>query len=149
MSALGFGALLGALTLAVLSSKGPRPRLLISGALGLSIFSILIGFQSQYVYAALILALMGWSMIVFAASSNSLIQLTVEDRLRGRVMSVYSLVFGGLTPLGSLYSGTLSHWLGAKATFIISGMLSLFFLLGILYWRRRHGGISYANRSSI
>jgi len=84
--------------------------------------------------------LMGWSMIVFSASANSLIQLTVEGRFRGRVMSVFSLVFGGMIPLGSVYSGTLSHWWGAKNTFIISGILSLLFLVGIVYLRRYYLG---------
>ena len=140
MSALGFGALIGALTVAIRSGDGPQPRLLFTGALGLSIFSILTGFQNQYAYISLMLALMGWSMIVFSASANSLIQLTVEGRFRGRVMSVFSLVFGGMIPLGSVYSGTLSHWWGAKNTFIISGILSLLFLVGIVYLRRYYLG---------
>lgn len=149
MSALGFGALLGALTVAMRSSEGPQPRLLFTGALGLGIFSVMTGFQNQYMYIAIMLALMGWSMIVFAASANSLVQLTVEGRFRGRVMSVYSLVFGGLTPLGSVYSGTLSHWWGAKITFIISGILSLIFLVGIAYfWRKYLGGSKGVPRRS-
>lgn len=140
MSALGFGALIGALTVAVRSGSGPQPRLLFTGALGLCIFSIMTGFQSQYLLISLMLAFMGWSMIVFAASANSLIQITVEGRFRGRVMSVYSLVFGGMTPLGSVYSGTLSHWWGAKNTFIISGVLSLIFLAGIFYLKKHYLG---------
>lgn len=150
MSALGFGALIGALTVAIRSGEGPQPRLLFTGALGLGIFSILTGLQSQYTYIALMLAFMGWFMIVFSASANSLVQLTVEGRFRGRVMSVYSLVFGGMTPLGSVYSGTLSHWWGAKTTFIISGILSLIFLVGIFYlWKHYLGGKKGAHRRSI
>lgn len=140
MSALGSGALIGALTVAIRSGSGPQPRLLFTGALGLCIFSILTGLQSQYLLISLMLALMGWSMIVFSASANSLIQITVESRFRGRVMSVYALVFGGMTPLGSVYSGTLSHWWGAKNTFIISGVLSLVFLVGIFYLQKHHLG---------
>lgn len=141
MSSLGFGALIGALTVAIRSSEGPQIRLIFIGALGLGVFSILTGLQNQYIYIAVMLAFMGWSMIVFAASANSLVQLTVEGRFRGRVMSVYSLVFGGMAPFGSVYSGTLSHWLGAKTTFIISGILSLIFLVGIFYlWKHYLGG---------
>jgi MFS family permease len=149
MSAMGFGALLGALTVALRSSEGPQSRLLFAGAIGLGIFSILTGLQNQYAYAAFMLALMGWSMIIFAASANSLIQSTVENRYRGRVMSVYSLVFGGMTPLGSLYSGVLSNWWGAKITFVISGILTLFFIGGIIYILRQYeGGKNRANRST-
>lgn len=150
MSAMGFGALLGALTIAWKSTEGPQTGFLLIGAVGLGIFSILTGLQNQYNYAALMLAFMGWSMIVFAASANSLVQLTVENRFRGRVMSVYSLVFGGMIPLGSLYSGTLAHWWGAKTTFIISGILSLIFLLGINSLRRRfRGGNNHVSGSTV
>lgn len=136
MSSMGFGALCGALHVAMRASGKPQTRLLFIGATGLGIFSTLTGLQNQYMGAALMLAFMGWSMIIFSASANSIIQLTVENRFRGRVMSVYALVFGGMAPLGSLYSGTLSHWWGAKITFILSGILSLVFVLGILYWRK-------------
>lgn len=87
--------------------------------------------------AALMLAMMGWSMIVFAASANSLIQLKVDNKLRGRVMSVYSLVFGGMTPLGSFYAGTLAHFWGAGKTFFYSGWLVLAFLLFLLILHKR------------
>jgi MFS family permease len=150
MSSMGFGALLGALTVAVRSNGKPQTQLLFIGATGLGIFSILTGLQSQYVGAALMLAFMGWSMIVFSASANSIVQLTVDDRFRGRVMSVYALVFGGMTPLGSVYAGVLSHGWGAKITFIISGILSLLFLVGILYWHKHYlGGEKHVNRSPI
>ncbi|HVJ50374.1 MFS transporter [Desulfitobacterium sp.] len=131
MSAMGCGALIGALTVAVRSGSMPQVRTLFVGAIGLAVFSIFLGLQSNYWAAALMLAFMGWSMITFTASANSLIQLTVENEFRGRVMSVYSLVFGGMTPIGSFYAGSLSHFWGARVTFIISGILSLFFLLVI------------------
>ncbi|WP_206812286.1 MFS transporter [Paradesulfitobacterium ferrireducens] len=137
MSAMGFGAMLGALTVALLSKFGPRVPILLGGAGGLGIFSILLGFQVNYGTAALILAFMGWCMIVFAASANSLIQMTVDNRLRGRVMSVYSLVFGGMTPVGSFFSGSLAHLWGARKTFAFSGFLVLVFLGFILPFQRK------------
>lgn len=136
MSSLGFGAVVGALTVAVFSRNGPRMSLVFGGAAGLGIFSILVGLQSTYAGAAVMLAFMGWSMIAFSASTNSLIQTTVDNRLRGRVMSVYSLVFGGMTPIGSFYAGALAGLWGAKKTFLFSGLLVLVFL-GILLWKRQ------------
>lgn len=130
MSTMGFGALIGALTVAVRSGN-PQWKTVFTGAMGLAVSSIFLGMQSNYGAAALMLAFMGWSMITFSASVNSLIQLTVADEYRGRVMSVYSLVFGGMTPFGSLYAGSLAHIWGAGVTFIISGILSLLFLAGI------------------
>lgn len=139
MSAMGFGALIGALTVVWFSGQGPQKVLLGAGTVGLGVFSILLGGQNTYGGAALMLVLMGWSMLVFAASANSLIQMTVDNRLRGRVMSVYSLVFGGMAPVGSLYAGTLSHvWL-ARKTFAFSGLLVLVFLVALFLGRRRLG----------
>ncbi|AHF06715.1 MFS transporter [Desulfitobacterium metallireducens] len=140
MSAMGFGALVGALTVAVRSGSKPRWGTLYTGATGLAVSSILLGLQSNYGAAVIMLVFMGWSMITFSASVNSMIQLTVADEFRGRVMSVYSLVFGGMTPFGSLYAGTLAHIWGAGVTFIVSGILSLLFLVGIGFQLKRHKG---------
>lgn len=139
MSAMGFGALVGALTVAWFSGRGPQKFFLVSGAVGLGVFSMLIGGQNTYWGAAVVLVFMGWSMLVFAASANSLIQINVDNRLRGRVMSVYSLVFGGMAPVGSLYAGTLSHALLARKTFALSGLLVLIFLGALFLERRRLG----------
>lgn len=139
MSAMGFGALLGALTVALFSGRGPQKLFLLVGALGLGVFSILIGFQGTYVGASILLALIGWSMLLFSASANSLIQITVDNRLRGRVMSVYSLVFGGMTPIGSLFAGGLAHVFLARKTFALSGGLALLFLAALFLARKRLG----------
>lgn len=141
MSAMGFGALLGALTVAMRSGNKPQWKTLFTGATGLAVFSIILGLQSKYWAAAFVLALMGWSMITFSASVNSLIQMTVQNEFRGRVMSVYSLVFGGMTPIGSFYAGSLAHFWGARMTFLFSGILSIIFLAGIfIQLKCRKGG---------
>ncbi|MEL1135839.1 MFS transporter [Desulfitobacterium sp. THU1] len=136
MSSLGFGALVGALTVAIRSAEGPQPRLLLVGAFGLGIFNIIVGLQNTYFSSALFLVFLGWSMIVFSASANSLIQIAVDGPYRGRVMSAYNLVFGGMIPVGSLYAGTLSDFWGAKVTFVISGILTSIFMLGIVFLLR-------------
>jgi MFS family permease len=55
----------------------------------------------------------GFSMMVQMASSNTLIQSMVPDRLRGRVMSVYSMMFMGMAPFGAFFAGALATRLGA------------------------------------
>ncbi|WP_019850665.1 MFS transporter [Desulfitobacterium sp. PCE1] len=138
MSTLGFGALIGALTVVIKSAEGPQPLLLLVGAFGLGIFNVVVGLQNTYLLSAFFLAFLGWSMIVFSASANSIIQITVDGEYRGRVMSVYSLVFGGMVPIGSVYAGTLSDFWGAKVTFVISGILTLLFMCGIVFLLRRN-----------
>jgi MFS family permease len=133
LSSFGIGALIGAVSLAVLSRHGPKPAILLGGGMGLSLTLIMIGLQKTYGITALLLALSGWCMVTFFGMANTTVQLNTEDRLRGRVMSVYTFTFGGLTPFGSLFAGTVAHWIKAPLTFALGGLISgIVFLIVIL-----------------
>jgi MFS family permease len=133
MSSFGAGALIGAVSLAALSRSGPKPFLLLGGGMALSLFLMLIGVQKSYGLTALLLALSGWSMVTFFGMANTMVQLNTEDRLRGRVMSLYTLSFGGLTPFGSLFAGSVAHELKSPLTFAVGGLISgLVFFIVIL-----------------
>jgi MFS family permease len=123
MSSFGVGALIGAFSLAVLSRYGPKTSFLLGGGMCLSLVLVLIGLQRSYGLTALLLALAGWSMVTFFGMANTTVQLNTEDRMRGRVMSIYTLAFGGLTPFGSLFAGTIAHWLKAPLTFALGGLI--------------------------
>jgi MFS family permease len=139
MSSFGFGALIGAATLTVLSRMGPRPSFLYGSGLGLSVFLILIGLQKSYGITALLLALCGWCLVTFFGTANATVQLSSEDHLRGRVMSFYTMAFGGLSPFGSLFAGTVSHWLHAPITFAIGGAITGAFF-GVAAFATKKGG---------
>jgi predicted MFS family arabinose efflux permease len=133
LSSFGIGALIGAFSLAALSRHGPKPAILLGGGMGLSLMLIMIGLQKTYGITALLLALSGWCMVTFFGMANTTVQLSTEDRLRGRVMSVYTFTFGGLTPFGSLFAGTVAHWIKAPLTFALGGLISgIVFLIVIL-----------------
>lgn len=119
LTANGLGAFMGSVTLALISSRKPRRRILLGGALGLCLFQLLLVPTRSFWLAAVLLALAGFCMVIFTASVNTTIQLNVADELRGRVMSVYSLVFVGVTPLGSLFSGSIADVWGAPASIAI------------------------------
>ncbi|WP_291963948.1 MFS transporter [Caloramator sp.] len=136
LSSVGFGALIGAIFVATRGSRQRALFLQLWGSLGLSFFLIVIGFVKSYNLSILILILLGLFMILFSTTSNSILQFNSPDDMRGRIMSVYSLVFGGLTPLGSIYAGTLAKYLGANNVFIISGIIG-FIGFFILFIRRR------------
>ena len=76
----------------------------------------------------------GFSMMVQMASSNTLIQAMVPDRLRGRVMSVYSMMFMGMAPLGAFFAGTVAAHLGAPWTVATGGLASI----AAAIWFGRH-----------
>src|SRR5512144_667907 len=140
MSSFGAGALLGAVSLAALSRSGPKPALLLGGGAGLSLALILLGFQKSYGLSALLLALSGWFMVTFFGMANTTVQLNTENRLRGRVMSVYTFTFGGLTPFGSLFAGSVSHQIKSPLTFALGGLICGAVFLIVILRRRKIAG---------
>lgn len=147
MTALGIGAFTGAISLAVTSYRGLRVKLLMGAYLSLSICVFTLGFQDSFINAFLLFILAGWSMTSALSSSNTSIQTNSPDDMRGRIMSVYSLVLGGAVPIGSMYSGSLSQALGVSSTFKISGMAGIVFVLAVILFRYRLV-VSYRARST-
>jgi hypothetical protein len=64
-------------------------------------------------------------MINFTATTNTLLQLLVEDRFRGRVMGLHTVMFMGTSPAGSLIIGAVAERLGARAALVVSGGVPL------------------------
>lgn len=122
-AALGAGSLLGALTAAYAGKATPRRLLL--GAAG---FSVILGLTALVPLLGVTLALLaalGFAGIMFTTSANTLLQLTVPDALRGRVISLYWMLFAGSTPIGALLIGVLSRGIGVPETLVICAALSL------------------------
>jgi MFS family permease len=121
MSAAGMGALAGAIALAsrrdVRGLGGWVARAAIAFGSLLCVFSFS---RSMWISVALLLPI-GFTMMVQISSSNTLIQTMVPDALRGRVMSVYSMMFMGMAPLGALLAGWSADRIGAPRTVLIGG----------------------------
>jgi MFS family permease len=116
LSANGCGALLGALTVATWGSR-VRPRVMILG--GLWVFSamlMLLAVVRWYPLALACLAVSGWGMLLYFSTTNTLVQTSVSNAMRGRVMGIWALVFGGMMPAGGLESGFLSRAVGVPWT---------------------------------
>ncbi len=112
LSANGIGALAGALTVATYGNRIHR-RLLIFGGLGLFSAALLVlAMTRDYYLALVVMAIAGWGMLLYFSTTNTVIQLSVADGMRGRVMGIWALVFGGMMPVGGMEAGSLSHWLG-------------------------------------
>jgi MFS family permease len=143
MTSLGIGSLIAALALAARSSKGPSRLRLYGGAVGMSLGLGLCGLQTNYALSCILLGLAGFFTITFTASTNAMIQLRSDDAHRGRVMSVYALIMGGLTPIGALYAGFLTKAVGPALCMVVSGAaglaVSLPFAVGMLRKGRGQG----------
>ncbi len=123
MSSLGIGSLIGALTVSLKSKSGPKTRILVMSSIIVSILLVCTGFSRYQYLTALALAATGIFNIYFSTTANSTLQINSEDKYRGRVMSVYALVFAGSTPVGNFFSGTTADKLGASSAFIVSGII--------------------------
>ena len=88
--------------------------------------------------AALVLLVIGFSQIIFTASCNTTLQLGAPGELRGRLMSLYSLVFAGITPFGAIFVGSMAEVFGTSAAYGAGGGLGLVCVLLLsARWRYR------------
>ena len=134
LSALGAGSLVGALLVTLKSKGGPKRILMIGSSVCIGIMLIFTGMSNLYYFTALSLAITGIFNMFFSTTANSTLQLNSQDEYRGRVMSVYSLVFAGFTPIGSLFSGLVAEKYGARACFILSGICTIVLIFLLLIW---------------
>ncbi len=138
MSAQGAGALVGGLIVASVTALGPHTAFLFCGAAALSIADLVLAWTRQVPLAAVVLALAGMSLVLFTTTANTTLQVTAPSHLRGRVMAMYALVMGGMTPVGALVAGGLAEAWGAPTALGIGGALGLLATGAVLYWRARN-----------
>ena len=138
MAAVGVGAIGGALAVATRGTGRPPLSRLIGTAAFASGLTVLLAVIQHFWAAMLVLTLVGLAQIVFLASCNTLLQLVVPDRMRGRIMSLYAFVWVGVTPLGSLFVGTIADWFGVAAAYALGGGMALA-IIGSLTLLWRHG----------
>jgi MFS family permease len=135
---VGLGSLIAALTTAY-ARQVTRRRLVASAAL----FSLILGavaLSAHFALTALLLMALGCAGVIFTTSANTLLQLTVPNELRGRVMSLYILLFAGTTPIGGFLIGTLSSNLGVVWALLICAGLCLAGVAGALLYDQRSRG---------
>ena len=120
-SALGAGALIGALLLARRGGK-PTNRMLVGAAGGFGVLEMATAFSRSVPVTLLLIAFTGVATSMFSASANTRVQLSSPVELRGRVMAVYSMVFIGTTPIGSLIVSIVATAGGVPLAFIICGL---------------------------
>lgn len=125
MGATGVGALLGALTLAARSGLRGLGRWVALSAAGFGASLVLFAFSRWLWVSLLVLVPAGFAMMLEMTCTNTLIQAMSPDRLRGRVMAAYSMMFMGMAPLGALLAGALADRIGSPWTVAIGGMVCL------------------------
>jgi MFS family permease len=125
MGAVGVGALLGAVSLALRSTVRGLGRRAAWAAAGLGVALVLFVATRSLWLAAPVLVVVGFAMMVQMAAVNTLLQSMVPDGLRGRVMSLYTAMNMGMAPFGALLAGAVAHRAGAGPAVAAGGLVCL------------------------
>ncbi|HEU5194365.1 MAG TPA: MFS transporter [Methylomirabilota bacterium] len=137
MAALGVGAVAGALTVGMRrGAEPPLPRLMAAAAITLAALMLLAAARHVAV-AVVLLFITGFAGLFLVASCNTRLQLTTPDELRGRMMSLYTLVWGGVFPIGAFCVGAISEAWGVSTAFFVQATAGFTGLAALVLWWRR------------
>ena len=137
MGAVGVGSLVSALALVLRKSVRGLTKMIPIASVAFGVGLICFGFSSVLWLSMLMMLVTGFGMMQGMVVSNTILQTLVDENVRGRVMSYYTMAFVGMAPFGSLLAGGLAHAIGAQRTVMVSGVACI---LGALwFWTRLKG----------
>ena len=152
MGVSGLGALAGAFSLALRRNPWGLGDWIAAAATGFGLSLVAFSLSRSFLVSVLLMVPVGFCFMVQMAATNTLIQMMIPDSLRGRVMSVYSMMFMGMAPIGALLGGTLAHRLGAPLTVALGGggcvLAGLAFAFRLPTWRRESHALFQAEEAA-
>ncbi|MGI4863206.1 MAG: MFS transporter [Janthinobacterium lividum] len=131
--AIGLGGLIGALYLASLKPSVDLNKVMAVNTFVFGVGLLLLAYTPWLALALVFLVLAAFGMMSQTTISVTLLQTTVQPAMRGRIISLYVLVYTTAVPLGSVLVGVASQHLGVQATVLAEGVLALG--IGLLYVR--------------
>jgi MFS family permease len=135
VSAVGLGSLFAALVVARRARASEKTFLIAAACFGM--LYLFLAVVQWFAMAFVVLVLVGAAIQVFGTSVNSLLQLNSPDQLRGRVMSVFTLLTNGIQPAGSLLNGVVTAAAGVRLTIAVEASICLTALVAALIYRAR------------
>lgn len=135
MATIGVGALIATLYLASRKDSLKLERIIAVSSVIFALGLIFFALSRVLWFSLLMLVVTGFGFMVTTASCNTVLQTVVDDDKRGRVMSLYTVSFLGMAPLGSLLAGALANKIGAPDTVILGGLICL---LSTLIFAKKH-----------
>ena len=139
MGAVGVGSLVSALSMVMRRSVRGLTKMIPIAAAVFGVGLICFGLSHFLWLSMLMMLVTGFGMMQGLTASNTIIQTLVDEKMRGRVMSYYTMAFVGMAPFGSLLAGALAHAIGAPRTVIVSGVACI---LGALWFTVASPGYS-------
>ena len=138
MGAVGVGSLISAISMVMRRSVRGLTKIIPIAAAVFGVGLICFGL-SRYLWLSMLMMLVtGFGMMQGLTGSNMIIQTLVDEKMRGRVMSYYTMAFVGMAPFGSLLAGALAHAIGAPHTVMVSGIACI---LGSIWFTSRLNAI--------
>ena len=123
-AAQGVGSLVGALTMTTFGGwLLERRRIVMAGLLFAAMELLFLAIPNFWQATVLLLAI-GWSFAVYSIGTNTFVQVHAPDRMQGRMVSLYSMLFIGVTPIGNIWAGTVAHLFGPAAAVWMGGVLT-------------------------
>ena len=139
MTLLGVGALTAGLSLGAMSARGLSSTV-IAGAVGVACAGLLgLAVTRTFWPAGTLLAVVGFTATLAVTGCNTSLQLAAPDALRGRIMSLYTVLSGGIFPVSAFFVGAISEAAGVSRAFAVNGLLGLAALALLVSLRRRRG----------
>jgi MFS family permease len=140
-AAMGLGSLIGSLSLAFAGSRRPLLGMILGGGIVFAIFELILGLVPTIAVSFPVIVVVGLASMLMVNTINVTVQHGVPHELRGRVMSLYVMVFAGSAPIGGYFAGALAELFGADVAFIIGALFASIFV-GLfahqLFWRGLH-----------
>jgi MFS family permease len=143
-SFLGLGSLVAALVLAT-AVRRPRIGLLVGSAAAFGLIELLLAGTPGAGMALVVLLALGFASISFSATANTTLQTSAPDHMRGRVMSLFAMVFAGATPIGALVAGAAAHQWGARVALVVGALPCL--AAALYAWSARRAAAAALARS--
>lgn len=134
MAASGIGALTCAVRLVMRTTVVGLGRLMALATAMFGLSCVLLGLSHWFWVSMALMAVSGYGLMYQVVATNTIVQTIVDDTMRGRVMSFYTIALLGSAPVGSLISGSLAARIGVQATFVTGGVACL--LAALWFWRR-------------
>jgi predicted MFS family arabinose efflux permease len=137
-AAQGVGSLIGALTMTLAGGFLLEPRRIVMGALLFAATELAFLIMPGFSQAIVLLLVIGWSFAVYSIGTNTIVQVRAPDRMQGRMVSLYSMLFIGVTPIGNVFAAFVAHLFGPAAAVWLGGAVTALGGLGVLaYFLRR------------
>jgi predicted MFS family arabinose efflux permease len=129
MSAMGLGALFGTIRIATTKTVTGIRRTVFISALMIGILVVLFAFIRNIYLSLAVIAVLGFFVVLQMGLTNTLVQVTTTDEMRGRVMGFFVMAFMGFAPIGSIIAGFLAHQLSTPVTVALGGLVSVLFAI--------------------